>query len=133
MATSFLAQMIITLAKGIVGKTATLTFKPVMKTGKKCLATRPCGCGYKHAVVFRAVENADMYAVVCPKCKGTTYVNAKSTAKAETPAKDTCAGITTKGKPCTKKATANGYCHLHQDQHDEYVAPTATEEQETRF
>lgn len=130
MATSFIAQMIITLAKGIVGKTATLTFKPVMKTGKKCLATRPCVCGYKHAVVFRAVENADMYAVVCPKCQKTAYKVVSATDMQAAAQKGmsegvkslTCKATKKDGSPCRYMRKDNSdFCGVHQ------------QKQETRF
>lgn len=100
-----------------------------VKDGKvqKCLRTTPCKkCGYKYAIVFRAVENSNLFLSHCPKCnarelksKNATPAPNKDNRVGETP-DDKCKGKTVKGARCKNRAMANGYCRQHQDQ-----APTA--------
>ena len=107
---------------GVQGKTALLHFFPVMKKGQKVIATRPCGCGYKHALVLRAKEDPNVYLVLCPKCHKHEYkVPAKDNRIGETE-DDKCKGRTKKKSACKNWAMANGYCKTHQDQAPDIAA-----------
>ena len=111
---TFIQTMIKKMAEGIKGKTTTMHFKPVMKTGQRCLATRPCAnmeCSCKHGVVFRAEEDSNMYAIVCPSCKGTTWVNPNGLPDRNVD--DQCKAIKKDGNRCLNKAKDGGYCGVH--------------------
>jgi hypothetical protein len=105
---------------GYKGKTRTVKFQPMRKG--KTFINRACakdGCGYKMGVVFRGFEDKNLFLVWCPKCNRISFPKAGDSKPAEEKVDNReglCAGETKEGKPCTKKAGPNGYCHLHQNQ-----------------